>query len=151
MRNVFIDGTVRFASDGDAWYHIMLATSTVFNLKRLWFDPMTNFPHGLVIPYGPFNSWGIAIISLIVGLGHPSAHTIDTVGAFFPAILGALVVVPVYFIGREIGGKFCGLISAFIIAVLPGGFFDRTMLGFSDHDAAELLLSTLTMMFFLIQ
>ena len=59
IKNVFIDGTVRFASDGDAWYHMMLATGTVLNLKRLWFDPMTNFPKGLIIPYGPFNSWGI--------------------------------------------------------------------------------------------
>ena len=69
LKNVFIDGTVRFASDGDAWYHMMLATGTVFNLKRLWFDPMTNFPHGLIVTYGPFNDWSMAIISLIVGLG----------------------------------------------------------------------------------
>ncbi|MGA9098366.1 MAG: oligosaccharyl transferase, archaeosortase A system-associated, partial [Methanotrichaceae archaeon] len=148
ITNVFINGTVLFSSDGDAWYHMMLAKGTVINLQRLWFDPMIYFPQGTSVPYGPFNSWGIAILSLILGLGHPSMHTIDTVGAFFPAILGALVVIPVYFIGREIGGKSCGLISAFVIAVIPGGFFERTMLGFADHDAAELLLSTLTMMFF---
>jgi asparagine N-glycosylation enzyme membrane subunit Stt3 len=150
IKNVFINGTVYFSSDGDAWYHMLLTKGVVINLQRLWFDPMTYFPHGTSVPYGPFNDWGMAIISLIFGLGHPSMHTIDTVGAFFPAVLGALVVIPVYFIGREIGGKPCGLISAFIIAVLPGGFFERTMLGFADHDAAELLLSTLTVMFFLM-
>ena len=150
LKNVFIDGTVRFASDGDAWYHMMLATGTVFNLKRLWFDPMTNFPHGLIVTYGPFNDWSMAIISLIVGLGHPSTHTIDIVGAFLPAILGALVVVPVYFIGRKIGGRSCGLVSAFLMAVLPGGVLYRTTLGFTKDDAAELLLSTLTMMFFMM-
>src|SRR5271157_1432402 len=63
LKNVFVDGTVRFASDGDAWYHMMLATGTVLNLKRLWFDPMTNFPHGLIVTYGPFNDWSMAIIS----------------------------------------------------------------------------------------
>jgi oligosaccharyl transferase (archaeosortase A-associated) len=150
IKNVFVSGTVYFSSDGDAWYHMMLTKGVVINLQRLWFDPMTYFPHGTSVPYGPFNDWAMAIISLLLGLGHPGMHTIDAVGAFFPAVLGALVVIPVYLLGRAIGGKPSGLISAFIIAVLPGGFLERTMLGFADHDAAELLLSTLTMMFFMM-
>ena len=101
LKSVFVGNEVIFSSDGDPWYHMMLAISTALNLQRPWFDPMTNFPHGTPIPFGPFNSWGIAIISLIMGLGHPSIHMIDTVGAFFPAIEGALLVIPVYFIGRE--------------------------------------------------
>lgn len=150
LKSVFVGNDVVFSSESDAWYHMMLAIGTVMNHQRLWFDPMTYFPHGTPIPFGPFNSWGIAIISLILGLGHPSIHTIDTVGAFFPSFLGALLVVPVYFIGREIGGKGCGLISALIIAVLPGQVFQRSVLGFTDHHAAESLLSALAMMFFIL-
>lgn len=147
---VFIGNTVRFSSETDAWYHMMLAKGTVINLQRLWFDPMTNFPNGTPLHFGPFLSWAIAILSNIVGLGSPSMHTVEVVGAFMPAILGALVVIPVYFIGREIGGKSCGLISALIAAVLPGQYFSRTTLGFTDHHAAEILLSTMTMMFLLL-
>lgn len=147
---VFIGDTVRFSSETDAWYHMMLAKGTVINLQRLWFDPMTYFPHGTPLHFGPFLSWAIAIFSYIFGLGHPSMHTVDVVGAFMPAVLGALVVIPVYFIGREIGGKSCGLISALIVAVLPGQIFSRTTLGFTDHHAAEILLSTFTMMFLLL-
>lgn len=147
---VFIGDTVRFSSETDAWYHMMLAKGTVLNLQRMWFDPMTYFPHGTPIPWGPFLDWAIAIFSYIFGLGHPSMHTVDVVGAFMPAVLGALVVIPVYFIGREIGGKSCGLISALIVAVLPGQIFSRTTLGFTDHHAAEIFLSTLTMMFILL-
>ena len=150
IKNVFIDGSVIFSSDGDPWYHMMLAISTALNLQRPWFDPMTNFPSGQPIPYGPFNSWGIAIISLIMGLGHPSIHLIDSVGAFFPAILGALLVIPVYFMGRELGGKSCGLISALIVAVLPGQIFQRSVLGFPDHHVSESLLSAFAIMFFML-
>ncbi len=150
MGSVFVGDTVRFSSETDAWYHMMLAKSTVINLQRLWFDPMTNFPYGTALHFGPFNSWTIAIFSLIFGLGHPSMHTIEVIGALLPAVLGALLVFPVYLIGKELGGKSSGLISALIMAVLPGTLFARTTLGFTDHHAAEIFLSTLTMAFFLM-
>lgn len=150
MDRVFIGNNVIFSSETDAWYHMMLAKGTVINLQRLWFDPMTNFPNGTPLHFGPFLSWAITILSYIVGLGSPSMHTVEVVGAFMPAILGALVVIPVYFIGREIGGKSCGLISALIAAVLPGQYFSRTTLGFTDHHAAEILFSTMTIMFLVL-
>lgn len=150
LSKVFVGDKVIFSSETDAWYHMMLAKGTVINLQRLWFDPMTNFPNGTPLHFGPFLSWAITILSYIVGLGSPSMHTVEVVGAFMPAILGALVVIPVYFIGREVGGKSCGLISALIAAVLPGQYFSRTSLGFTDHHAAEILLSTLTIMFLVL-
>ncbi|MBN1235652.1 MAG: oligosaccharyl transferase, archaeosortase A system-associated [Methanotrichaceae archaeon] len=147
---VFSGDNVIFSSETDAWYHMMLAKGTVINLQRLWFDPMTYFPHGTPLHFGPFLSWAIATFSYIFGLGHPSNHLIEVVGAFMPAVLGALLVFPAYFIGRELFGKNCGLISALIIAVLPGQVFSRTTLGFTDHHAAEILFSSLTMMFLLL-
>jgi oligosaccharyl transferase (archaeosortase A-associated) len=147
---VFMGDTVMFSSETDAWYHMMLAKSTVINLQRLWFDPMTYFPHGTPIHFGPFNSWTICIFSYIFGLGHPSMHTVDVVGAFLPAVLGVLLVIPVYLIGKELGGRSCGLVSALVVAVLPGQLLSRTILAFTDHHAAEIFLSTLTMMFFLL-
>jgi oligosaccharyl transferase (archaeosortase A-associated) len=147
---VFMGDTVMFSSETDAWYHMMLARSTVINLERLWFDPMTYFPHGTPIHFGPFNSWTICIFSYIFGLGHPSMHLVDVVGAFLPAVLGVLLVIPVYFIGKEMGGRSCGLVSALVVAVLPGQLLSRTILAFTDHHAAEIFFSTLTMMFFLL-
>jgi len=147
---VFSGDKVIFSSETDAWYHMMLAKGTIINLQRLWFDPMTYFPHGTPLHFGPFMSWTITIFSYIFGLGHPSMHLVDVVGAFLPAVLGMLLVFPVYFIGREIGGKSCGLVSALMVAVLPGQLFNRTILGFTDHHCAEIFLSTLTVMFFLL-
>jgi len=147
---VFTDNGVVFSSETDAWYHMMLARGVVINHQRLWFDPMTNFPNGTTLHFGPFHSWAIALVSEILGLGNPSMHLVDTVGAIMPAVLGALLVFPIYFIGRELAGKSCGLISALIIAVIPGQVFSRTTLGFTDHHAAEILLSTIAMMFLLM-
>lgn len=147
---VFSGNSVIFSSETDAWYHMMLAKGTVINLQRLWFDPMTYFPHGTPLHFGPFVSWAITIFSYIFGLGHPSNHLIEVVGAFLPAVLGALLVFPVYFIGRELCGKSCGLVSALIIAVLPGQVLSRSTLGFTDHHVAEILFSSLTMMFLLL-
>jgi len=147
---VFTDNGIVFSSETDAWYHMMLAKGVVINHQRLWFDPMTNFPNGTTLHFGPFHSWAIAIVSEILGLGNPSMHLVDTVGALMPAVLGALLVFPVYFIGKELAGKSCGLIAALIIAVIPGQLFNRTVLGFTDHHAAEILLSTVAMMFLLL-
>jgi oligosaccharyl transferase (archaeosortase A-associated) len=147
---VFTGNTVMFSSESDAWYHMMLAKSTAMNLQRTFYDPLTNFPYGTSIHFGPFVSWGITILSYIIGLGRPSMHTVDVVGAFWPAILGTLLVLPAYFIGKEIAGRGCGLIAAILIVILPGQLFSRTTLGFTDHHSSEILLSTLTMLFFIL-
>jgi oligosaccharyl transferase (archaeosortase A-associated) len=144
---VFKGNGVVFSSETDAWYHMMLAKGTVINLQRLWFDPMTYFPQGTPTHFGPLVSWAITIPSYIFGLGHPSMHTVEVIGAILPAAFGALLVFPVYSIGKELGGKSCGLISALIVTVLPGQLFSRTLLGFTDHHAGEVLFSTLTIAF----
>ncbi len=74
-------------------------------------------------------------------------HLVDVVGAYFPAVLGALVVVPVYFIGKALVNRWLGLLAAAIIAVLPGEFMGRSILGFTDHHIAESLFSTIVLLF----
>ncbi len=147
---VFIGSDVRFSSESDAWYHMMLAKSTVINLHRTFYDPLTNFPFGTSIHFGPFMDWGIAIISLILGLGHPSMHTVDVVGAYWPALMGTLLILPCYYIGRELGGKGCGFMAALFIAIFPGQLFSRTVLGFTDHHSSEALMSAVAMLFFML-
>ena len=144
------NNTVMFSSESDAWYNMMLAKSTVLNLHRTFYDPLTNFPYGTPIHFGPFDSWGITILSYIVGLGRPALHTVDVVGAFWPVLMGTLLVLPAYFIGKELAGRGCGIITAILTVVLPGQLIARTTLGFTDHHASEILLSTMTMLFFLL-
>jgi dolichyl-diphosphooligosaccharide--protein glycosyltransferase len=144
------NNTVMLSSESDAWYHMMLAKSTAMHLERTFYDPLTNFPNGTSIHFGPFVSWGIAILAYIAALGYPSMHTVDVVGAFWPAIMGTLLVLPAFFIGKELGGKACGFITALLTVVLPGQLISRTTLGFTDHHSSEILLSTLAMLFFIL-
>ncbi|MBL7165108.1 MAG: oligosaccharyl transferase, archaeosortase A system-associated [Dehalococcoidales bacterium] len=147
---VFAGDQVKFVG-ADAHYHMRLVDSLVRNFPTyITFDPYLYYPYGSTWPYMPFFDWLIAGSALLVGLGSPTLHTIEAVGAYLPAILGALTVIPVYFIGRELFGRRAGLLAAALIAILPGEFMGRSVLGATDHHAAEVLFSTVAMMFFIM-
>jgi len=149
--SVFLaDGTIRFGGN-DPWYHMRIVEYLLHNYPHnLFYDAFTNFPYGNYQHYGPLYDHTIAFISIIFGFGQPDAHLVGTVGAYFPAVLGALVVIPVYFIGKHLHNRGTGLLAALIIATLPGQFLSRSLLGFTDHHAAETLLSTMTILFFML-
>lgn len=154
IKNVFSRGIVGFASD-DAVLHMRLVENTVhFFPHRIFFDAFTLYPRGSPLHWGPLFDQINAFFSLTIGFvingGMPAQSTIDTVGAFYPAVLGALIVFPVYFIGKELFDEKTGLIGAFLIAILPGQFLQRSWLGFTDNHVAEVFFTTLMMMFFIM-
>jgi oligosaccharyl transferase (archaeosortase A-associated) len=147
---VFVGDWIRFGGN-DPWYNLRLVENTVQHFPyRIAFDPFTLYPYGQAVPFAPFWDWFIGFVAWLVGLGHPSQHTVEVVTAYFPAVFGALITVPVYFIGKELFNRKVGLLAAALVAVLPGEFLARTMLGFSDHHAAEVLFSTIAILFFII-
>ena len=148
---VFRGGIIGFAAD-DAVYHMRLVENLINNFPhRIWFEVFTIYPTGCYLSFGgPLWSYMIAITSLILGLGSPDLELTRTVGAYFPAVFGALTVFPVYMIGKEVFDRRVGLLSAFIIAVMPGQFLSRSVLGFTDHHAGEMFFSTLFLMSFIL-
>ncbi|UCH51620.1 MAG: oligosaccharyl transferase, archaeosortase A system-associated [Chloroflexota bacterium] len=147
---VFVDDYVKFAGT-DAYYHMRLVENMSHNFpERITFDPYTYYPHGAQTPWPPLFDWLIIGIAWIFSLGALSQHALETVGAWLPAILGAATVIPVYFIGKALLNHWVGLLSAALIAIHPGGFLTRSLLGFCDHHAAETLFSTLTMLFLIL-
>lgn len=148
--SVFRNGIVAFASD-DAVFHMRLVENTLHNFPhRIFYDPFTRYPYGSPVHFGPLFTQMIATLSLIVGMGSYNMDTVNTIGAFFPAILGALMVFPVYSIGKNLGSRSIGLLAALMIAVLPGQFFSRSTLGFTDHHIAEVFFSTTAIAFFIL-
>ncbi len=149
--SVFLpSGFAKFVSN-DAWYHIRLLSALLENYPhRIFFNPMTNYPYGSYIHFGPLFDQMIAITSLVLGLGNPSSELVNTVAAYFPAVLGALTVIPVYYIGKYLGGHKTGILAAILIAFAPGQFLSRSMIGFTDHHVAEALFSTFFIMFFML-
>lgn len=135
---------VNFSAD-DAIYHMRLIHNTLHHFPwRFFFDPFIHFPFGSYIAFGPLFTDIIATAALIIGLGAPSPELINHVSAYIPPIMGALCLIPLYFIVRKLFGKTPAIISAFILTFLPGEFLNRSTLGFVDHHVAEALFSTTT-------
>ncbi len=158
--NVFGGETVGFAMD-DSVFQMRLVENTIhFFPHRIFFDAFTQYPYGTQLSWGPLFGQMIAFFAMIAGfitnnwnpniVGMPVQSVIDTTGAFFPAIIGALIVFPVYFMGKELLNEKAGLLAAFLIAIMPGQFRDRSVLGFTDHHIAEAFFTTLMMMFFIL-
>jgi len=141
-----------FAMD-DAVFHMRLVENTIANYPtRIFFDAFTRYPYGNQLHWGALFEQTIATIAIIAGWifdgGAPSQLTINTVGSFYPAVLGTLCVIPVYFIGKELMGRKAGIIAAGLTAILPGQFLSRSVLGFTDNHIAEVLFLTIAVMYF---
>jgi oligosaccharyl transferase (archaeosortase A-associated) len=134
-----------FFSGNDAWYHLRQTTYTVHHWPATMpFDPWTHFPFGNAAgQFGTFYDQLVATAALIIGLGTPDQRTIALTLLFAPAVIGALTAIPIYFIGRRLGGRPGGLASVLVLALTSGGFLGRSLVGFSDHHAAEALFQAI--------
>ena len=101
--NVFTSNGIVFTGN-DAYYHMRLVESLVHNFPHFpGVDPYLVLSTGGASPVvGSFFQWLLGVIIWIVGLGSPSEHTINLIGVYFPAVLGALTVVPAFFIAKEL-------------------------------------------------
>lgn len=125
----------------DAWYHVRLAESQVRNFPhRITVDPYAA-PDGQYVAVAPLLDAVIATTAFITqGRGAPADY-IERVAALVPAIAGVLAVVAVWAFATLAFDRRAGLLAGLLAAVLPGHFLDRTLIGFVDHHALEVLLS----------
>lgn len=144
---VFTETGVRFA-EADPYSHMRLVDNALAHFPtRTAFDPYTYFPEGAPVYYPPLFTLFLSGFIWLFSLGAPTAASTDILGALFPAILGSLTVIPVFFTGKALFGKWAGALAALLIAIMPGEVLGRTMLGFTDHHVIEILFTTTGMMF----
>jgi oligosaccharyl transferase (archaeosortase A-associated) len=147
---VFVGDWIKFTGV-DAYFFMRIVDNIVHNFPHLMtFDPYSIYPGGSAISNIHFWPYLIATFSWLIGLGSPSQHTIDVVGVYFPAVLGALTTIPVYFIGKTLFNRWAGVIAAGLVAILPGEFLGRSILGFTDYHVAEVLFTTVAMLFLIL-
>ena len=146
-----VDGRVLF-SGNDAWYHYRQVSYTVRNWpETMPFDPWTSFPTGTSVgQFGTLFDQLIATAALVVGLGSPTERTISLALLFAPAALGVLTVIPIYFVGRRLGDRPGGVVAVAILALAPGDFLRRSIVGFSDHHVAEAFFQALAVLAILV-
>ncbi len=147
--SVFVGDAVWFR-ETDAYFYLRYIENMVHNFPYYnIFDPCILFPGGGGLGR-PFFVWLATSATLIVGGGNPAPHTIATVAAYLPPILGTLTIIPVYFIGKELFNRWAGVIAAALVVILPGEFLNRSLLGFTDHHVAEVLFTTAAIMFLIM-
>jgi len=147
---VFVKGWVWFR-ETDANWHMRNIETLVHNFPHLnSFDPYIQYPGGGGGVVRPFFDWLIAGVILLVSRGAATLHTMEAAAAYMPPILGTLTLIPVYFIGKELFNRWVGVIAAALVAMLPGEFMNRSLLGFTDHHVAETLFSTVCILFLIM-
>jgi len=147
---VFVGDWIKLTGN-DAYYFMRIVDNLVHNFPHLnSFDPYMLYPGGGGPGSLTFFDYFLATITWLIGLGSPTQHTVDVVGVYFPAVLGALTVIPVYFIGKTLFSRWAGVIAAGLVAIFPGEFLGRSMLGFTDYHVAEVLFTTVTMLFLIL-
>jgi len=143
-----------YLSGPDPYYNMRLVQATTETGKFPYYftnDPLLNYPLGV--------SGGRAPLLVMSAIGFskllvPFMSETDALGLamqFVPALFGALLVFPVYYIGKLLFGRKEGIIAALLIAIIPIEISSGHGSAFAlfDHDSFNLLLYFLTFAFFL--
>jgi len=157
--NVNPDGTSlgsKFLLSGpDPYYNIRLVNTTVATGKFPYYatdDPLLAYPYGHSGGRPPLLSMSAIGFSYLL---RPFMSEMDAVGyamAFVPALFGALLIFPVYFIGKSLFGRKEGLLAALLIALIPIEVSSGHGSAFAlfDHDSLNLLLFFVTFLFMIL-
>ena len=133
----------------DPWYNLRQIEVTVAHFPDYsWFDPMTEYPTGNVVHWGPLFVQIIA--GLCVMLGAVTRPEIMYISSWVPPLMAMLAVPVLYLAGKKIGDWKCGLFAALFGAVVSGQYFYRSLFGFVDHHIAESLFGLLFCLCYII-
>jgi len=142
---------VKYAAD-DGVYHMRLVENELLGKHfphRIYFDPYTYFPYGSYVFMAPLYDQLLAGIIWLVAFGHPTLELINKIAPFYPVALGSLIVFVIYFISKSLWGNKTAIFSAFLMAISQP-FLVRSLLGSTDHHVAEVLFSSLAVMFLIL-
>ena len=146
LPQVFVEGLV-LPPFPDVHYHVRRIWQTLEQFPHVpVFDAQLNWPEGGPCPWPPGFDWlGAVFVKLLGGAGDPerAAHTV----AFFPVILGVLVVFVTIWLARQLvpRGRPADaeiLVAGVLAAVLPQAVV-VSQLGSVDHHVAEALAMAL--------
>ncbi|QFU81288.1 oligosaccharyl transferase, archaeosortase A system-associated [Natronorubrum aibiense] len=132
----------------DSWYHWRTIEWTAENYPNTMpYEIWTGFPTGNYVgQFGTLFDQLIVTVAMIVGLGDPSTSTLYSVALLTVPAMAALVAIPVFYMGRRLGGTVGGLVSVVVLALAPGSFLYRTTVGQLQHHVAEVLFMAIAVL-----
>ncbi|WFN36803.1 oligosaccharyl transferase, archaeosortase A system-associated [Methanomicrobium antiquum] len=135
---------------GDAEFNLRQIEIMVHNFPQYnWFDPMTAYPTGKEIGWGPLFPMIASFFAIITGASTTSE--IINASSYVPPLMAALMVVVVFFIAYKVtDDKLTGVISAGVSSVISLFFLNYTSWGYVDHHAGEILFSALFCLSYII-
>ncbi|MCX6663146.1 MAG: glycosyltransferase family 39 protein, partial [Euryarchaeota archaeon] len=141
-----------YLSGPDPYYNMRLVDNTTQTGRFPFFssnDPLLAYPFGKSGGRAPLLVMSAIGFSKLLVPFMSEANAIGYAMEFIPALFGALLVFPVYFIGKILFGKKAGLIAALLIAIIPIHISSGhgSAYGLFDHDSFNLLLYFLTFLF----
>jgi dolichyl-diphosphooligosaccharide--protein glycosyltransferase len=134
--------------DTDGWYTLRQIEVMVHHFPQYnWFDPMTAYPTGKFVDWGPLYPFVAAILCLIFGAS--SQASVISVSGIVSPLLAALMVPVVYSLGKTIWDWQTGLVAAGLAAVISYHYFFLSSYGLIGHHIAETFFGTLFLLLYL--
>jgi len=141
------DVLMMVASD-DPLYNLRQVELIMANFPNYaWFDPMSLYPGGSAIYWGPLFPTIIAACCILTGAS--TRPEIISLGLIIPPLMGAATVAIMYYIGKCCGDWKTGLLASGFTAIVTGQFYYRSLYGYMDHHIAEVLFSTIFCLIYL--
>jgi dolichyl-diphosphooligosaccharide--protein glycosyltransferase len=148
MLNMGDTDVLNMVASDDPLYNLRQVEQILANFPNYaWYDPMSLFPTGTTIYWGPLFPTIIAIVCLITGAS--TRPEIISTGLLIPPVMGMIMVAIMYFVGKTCGDWKTGLLASGFTAVVSGQFFYRSFYGYMDHHIAEVLFSTIFCLFYM--
>ena len=125
--NIYFFNQLPLILNVDGYYFLDLARSLVEG-------ELAAVNNDRMVPVGVENSQPVPLLAYLTAWIHTiSGAPLLWIAVVLPAVVGALLVVPTYLMGREVGGRWLGIVAAAIAALSPH-YLQRTAAGWFDTD-----------------
>ncbi len=143
----FQDNYLNVSGGSDPYFNYYIVQYILNTHRQLTHTILLNYPVGTVNARPPFYQWSIVfagyLVSPFIGLKMGAYYAFQESDAFY----GALLIIPVYLITKQIFGKKAGLFAAVLFTIMPGNLTSGILTDGRAHTP-ELIFAFLSIYFF---